>query len=89
MVKATVNKWGNALGVRIPKEIREQLELHEGSHVDINVDGNRIVITPERQRITRIGRYNVPDLHDLFAGYDGRYTPHEDGFTSPVGKERL
>ncbi|KFI49567.1 AbrB/MazE/SpoVT family DNA-binding domain-containing protein [Bifidobacterium biavatii] len=89
MVKATVNKWGNALGVRIPKDIRERMGLHDGSQVDIDVDDDRIVITPERQHVTSIGRYRVPDLRHLFAEYDGDYAPGEDGFAAPAGEEAL
>ena len=31
----TVQKWGNSLGVRIPKPLAEDTRLHEGSQVDV------------------------------------------------------
>ena len=89
MVEATISKWGNSEGIRIPKEIRDRIGLHEGSRVSINVEGDRIIITPPRSHSTQVGRYSVPNLRDLFAGYHGDYQPTEDGFAAPVGKEEL
>lgn len=34
--------------VTIPKEVRESLEIGEGSHVSIRTDEGRIVVEPER-----------------------------------------
>lgn len=30
-------KWGNSLGVRIPKLLAEQIGIHDGSSIDITV----------------------------------------------------
>ena len=57
-------------------------------HSDVRHDGER-TLTPDQPHGTRIGRYRVPDLTDLFAGYDGNHMPHEDGFTAPAGRETL
>lgn len=48
----SVSKWGNSLGVRIPKEVASQLGLRNGSPVDVVTEGNRIVISPKRPRFT-------------------------------------
>lgn len=85
----TITKWGNSEGIRIPKEIRDKTGLHEGSRVSVDTDGVRIVIAPAQSRITHIGRYDVPDLRDLFADYHGNYVPEEDGFAAPAGREEL
>ena len=45
-----VARWGNSLGLRIPKDIAAQVGLREGSRVEIAVEGERIVITPARRR---------------------------------------
>ncbi|RSX57415.1 AbrB/MazE/SpoVT family DNA-binding domain-containing protein [Bifidobacterium samirii] len=89
MVKATISKWGNSEGIRIPKEIRDTTGLHEGSSVYVEANGDRIIITPVQPNGTRIGRYRVPDLTDLFDGYDNGYIPREDGFVAPAGREEL
>ncbi len=48
----SVSKWGNSLGVRIPKDVASQLGLRNGSPVDVVADRGRIVISPRRPRFT-------------------------------------
>ena len=43
-MEAVVKKWGNSLGIRIPNLIVRELALKDGSFVDINDNGNEIVI---------------------------------------------
>jgi antitoxin MazE len=45
-----VARWGNSLGVRIPKHIAERAGLREGARVDIDAEADRIVITRARPR---------------------------------------
>ena len=40
-----VKKWGNSLGVRVPKKIAIQLGFKEGSNINIKVSNNKIIIT--------------------------------------------
>lgn len=47
-MEARVSKWGNSLGVRIPKDIANQAGLVEGARVDIETDGERVVISRSR-----------------------------------------
>ena len=42
----TVQKWGNSLGVRIPSPVAKDVNLSEGSRVEIFEEGNRLVIVP-------------------------------------------
>jgi antitoxin MazE len=49
-MKVVLARWGNSLGVRIPKDIASRTGLREGARVDIEAQGSRIVITPARQR---------------------------------------
>jgi len=74
-----IRKWGNSLGIRIPKSLAEDVRVAEGTQVDIRVENGRLVIarqTPE-----------CFDLDELL----GRVTPenlHEAVDTSPpVGRE--
>lgn len=41
----TISKWGNSLGVRIPKNILSASGIREQDDVMVSVDGNRIIIT--------------------------------------------
>ena len=50
-------KWGNSLGLRIPKAFAKEAGVDEGSDVDISLDGDRIVI-----RLARPASYQLNDL---------------------------
>jgi len=50
-------KWGNSLGLRIPKSFAKEAGVEEGSSVDISLDGNRLIIRPVRPV-----RYNLSEL---------------------------
>jgi len=54
-----IRKWGNSLGLRIPKSFAEQAGVVEGSAVDLSVEKDRIVIRPVRAE-----RYRLQDLLD-------------------------
>jgi antitoxin MazE len=45
-----VARWGNSLGLRIPKDIAQRVGLREGARVDVEVEGDRIVVSPARPR---------------------------------------
>jgi antitoxin MazE len=49
-VQVRVARWGNSLGLRIPKDIAERAGLRAGARVDIAAEGELIVITPARRR---------------------------------------
>lgn len=44
-----VQKWGNSLGLRIPKSFAEEAEVKEGSPIDLSVSDGQLVIRPIRQ----------------------------------------
>jgi antitoxin MazE len=50
-------KWGNSLGLRIPKSFAKEAGVEEGSAVDISLDGDRIVIRPAKP-----ARYKISNL---------------------------
>ena len=41
-----IQKWGNSLGLRIPKSLAMEAGVEEGATVDISVDAGRFVIRP-------------------------------------------
>lgn len=49
-------RWGNSLGIRIRKDIATQVGLRDGAKVEIQAEGDRIVITTDRPR------YDLADL---------------------------
>jgi antitoxin MazE len=49
-MQVLVARWGNSLGLRIPRDIAARTGLCEGARVEIEAEGERIVITPSRRR---------------------------------------
>jgi antitoxin MazE len=48
-MKTRLQRWGNSLGIRIPKTFAEETGLDTGSLVDLSVDSRgRLVIEPVR-----------------------------------------
>jgi len=45
-VRAKVQRWGNSLGVRLPKKLAEDVRVAEGSLVELSVDRGRVVLSP-------------------------------------------
>ena len=58
-MRVTVSKWGNSLGLRLPKAIAEEMAIVEGSSVDLRVEDGRLVV----QRVAA-----TLALHDLLRG---------------------
>ena len=58
----TLHRWGNSIGLRLPKPLLEQIGLGEGSKVDLKVESGRLVIEPVRR--TRLTPDDRPELVD-------------------------
>ncbi len=41
-----VSKWGNSLGIRIPKAFIDNIGLENGSEVRLSLEGGRLVVQP-------------------------------------------
>jgi len=50
-----VQKWGNSLGVRLPKAAAEEAHVHDGSEVDVRSRNGEIVLRPVRKPRFRLG----------------------------------
>lgn len=53
MKKIIVNPWGNSLGVRIPKQMMDELKIGEGSELYCEVKNGQIVLIPVGRKYTR------------------------------------
>jgi antitoxin MazE len=49
-MQVRIAKWGNSLGLRIPKDLAMQTGIRAGERVEIAAEGDRIVIAPARRR---------------------------------------
>jgi len=80
----TVQKWGNSLGIRIPKSVAEQVDLKTGTKVEFDTSGGALTIRPARRRRRR-GKYKLADMLAKMKGPN----PHGEFFGRPVGREVL
>lgn len=59
-----VQKWGNSLGIRIPKAIAYKVGLEEGSEIDLDLEDGCIVIKPKSKTLDELLSQITPDnLH--------------------------
>lgn len=49
-METKIQKWGNSLGLRIPKSFAEEARVEAGSTVDITVEDGELVVRPVRRR---------------------------------------
>jgi antitoxin MazE len=56
-MRAKIQRWGNSLGVRLPKKLAEDVRVAEGSLVELSVDRGRVVLSPVVE-----SSYNLDEL---------------------------
>jgi antitoxin MazE len=78
-MKASVQRWGNSLALRIPKPIALESGLAEGSVVDLKLRKGVIALIPERRRKHK--------LHELLSQITTKNVHREVSAGAPVGKE--
>ena len=49
-MNATVQKWGNSLALRIPKSLAKDVDLHQGSVVELEVKEGEMHVKPKKER---------------------------------------
>jgi len=47
VAKTEIKEWGNSLAIRIPKKIKDALGLHDGSQINISLEGNKVILESE------------------------------------------
>jgi antitoxin MazE len=77
-MKATIQKWGNSLGIRIPSYMAKDLLLENGSSVEILEEDNRIIIQPK----------NSKKLQDILSEITDENI-HGEQFNVSAGRELL
>jgi len=76
-MEAVVQKWGNSLGIRIPNLFVREFSLKNGSVVNINNNGNEIVIKPVKKS----------SLSEMLDNINDENLHQEVDWGNPVGKE--
>jgi antitoxin MazE len=49
-MQAKIQKWGNSLGLRIPRSFAAEAQVEEGSMVDLSVENGSLLVRPLRAR---------------------------------------
>ena len=80
MTHATVQRWGNSLGIRIPKDIALSSNIGEGTRVVMAVENGEIVLR------VALPRY---DLNELLERATPEKRHEEIDFGGPQGKEAI
>jgi antitoxin MazE len=52
---ATVQKWGNSLAVRIPRSLAGQIDVEEGTAVELCVRDGELIVRPNRSPKLSLG----------------------------------
>ena len=73
-----VAKWGNSLGLRLPKSVAAEARLAEGDAVDVSVQNGAIVIRPAAPAYT---------LDTLVARIKPGNRHRESDWGAPAGNE--
>lgn len=80
-MRVKVQKWGNSLGLRLPKTLAAEAGIEQGSELELRIDNGSVVATPA---------VVIPTLEELV----NRITPetlHGEVWPdkTPVGREIL
>jgi len=78
-MQTKIQRWGNSLGLRIPKSFAEQVGVEAGSEVDLSVEDGELIVRP--------GRLPKYELTDLLKGVTARNVHEEVETGASVGRE--
>lgn len=78
---AKVQKWGNSQGIRFPKTLLDQLEIHVGDEVNILVEEGKIILEPATRKRGRVR------IEKLVAEIPADYVVEELNWGETTGKE--
>ena len=74
-----LQKWGNSLGLRIPKGVAHDAHIKEGASVDIRLHEGRLIISPVKSK-----KYQ---LDTLLKHIRPNHIHREISISAPVGNE--
>lgn len=76
-MRIAVRKWGNSLGIRIPQAFAKEVQIDEGTEVELTIEGASIVLTPK----------STLTLSAILAGVTEENRHGEISTGKPVGRE--
>ena len=83
VVGKRVSKWGNGLGILLPKQVVEKMELKAGDKLVLEME-NGVVTLKKESDVLVIPRYRLEDLLKEYEGYQNEEYWKD---VEPVGEE--
>ena len=77
-MEARIKKWGNSLGLRIPRSLAADIGLQEDVAVDLRIQSGQLVIVPKTKKY---------ELDELLAQIKPTNVHNQTDWGLPVGKE--
>lgn len=56
-----IQKWGNSLGIRIPKALAIKLGLEEGTEIDLDIEEDKLIIKRKQISLNELLSQITPD----------------------------
>lgn len=69
-MNATLQKWGNSLALRIPSALAKDIDLQQGSEVDISLVEGKLVVNPKSRRLDLSQMLKEVSKKNIHAEYD-------------------
>jgi len=76
-----VNRWGNGLGIRLPKEFVDNANITEASQVEVSITDKGLFVTRAKEP-----KKHIP-LSERFKDYKGSYNGEVVDWGNDVGGE--
>jgi len=78
-METTIRKWGNSLGIRIPKIFAEEMKINDGTKVSLELNSKSIIIKPKQKAVFM--------LNDMLEQITDENTHNEVDTGASEGKE--
>ena len=78
-MRSKVQLWGNSLALRIPKYIANQIQINNGSEIDVSLEEEKIIIKPIKAK--------KESLEYLLSKIEKKNIHKEEDFGEPIGGE--
>ena len=78
-MQTRIQRWGNSLGLRIPRSFAAEVGVDAGSEVDLSIRDGDLVVKPVRRRTYQ--------LRDLLRKITAKNLHGEVNTGDPVGRE--
>lgn len=78
-MNTNIRKWGNSLALRIPNSVAKEMQVREGSEVELTVEKGSLAVKPAKKPKLSLAR--------LVKGITAENSHPEIDWGAPVGKE--